>query len=56
MIREQGSRRKKERNWVDKDDHAIENLLFPKTPEPINHPAPDMAQVHKELRRPGVTG
>lgn len=39
----------------DMDDHALENLLFPKTPEPVDRAAPDMGQIHRELRRPGVT-
>jgi transposase len=38
------------------DDFVLENQLFPpKPPGPVERQAPDMAQVHKELRRAGVT-
>jgi transposase len=39
----------------DIDDQVLENLLFPKTPEPIDRAAPDMGPIHRELRQPGVT-
>jgi transposase len=40
----------------DLDDQALEALLFPKPPPPeVIRPMPDWAEVHKELRRPGVT-
>ena len=41
----------------DLDDAALEALLFTKAPAPPadRRPLPDWAEVHKELRRPGVT-
>ena len=41
----------------DLDDAALEALLFTKVPAPPGdrRPLPDWAEVHKELRRPGVT-
>jgi len=38
------------------DDGALEALLFPKPPPPeVIRPVPDWNEVHRELRRPGVT-
>ena len=41
---------------ADVDDVALEALLFPRGPAPAwNRPLPDWSEVHRELRRPGVT-
>jgi hypothetical protein len=39
------------------DDQALEALLFPPPPDipPDRRPKPDLAWVHRELRRPNVT-
>ena len=40
----------------DLDDGGLEALLFPRGPAPARvRPLPDWHQIHKELRRPGVT-
>ena len=39
----------------DLDDARLEALLYPKQPRAIEIPAPDFAQIQRELSRPGVT-